>query len=59
MKAQKKDKFSFMKIMPTDYDQKIQLSELKNLSYIVASAVIKEYGFYTCMIGDKKTLVIN
>ena len=46
------------KEMPTDYDQIVKLSSLKNLAHRVADATIKEHGFYTCTIEGIKTLVI-
>ena len=55
----KKDRFAHYKVMPTDYEQKIKLSEMKNLGAIIAKAVIKEYGFYTCLLDGKKTLVVE
>ena len=46
------------KEIPTDYEQIVKLSSLKNIAHRIASAMIKEYGFYTYLLGGVKTLVI-
>ena len=46
------------KQIPNDYEQIVKVSSLKNIARRIAEAMIKEHGFYTCMLGDKKTLVI-
>ena len=47
------------KTMPTDYEQKIKLSQIKGLEFKIAQAMIKEHGFYSCIFNDKKTVVVK
>ena len=53
----KKDRFAQCKTMPTDYDQMIHLTDMVGMGKLIASAMIKEYGFYACtMLRDGKEL---
>jgi hypothetical protein len=44
--------------MPSDYEQIVSVSSLRNIGRMIAEANIKEYGFYTCLLHGVKTLVI-
>jgi len=48
-------------ILPTNYDQKVKLSDIGNNSLLgnLARAVISSKGFYTCTLGGKKTLIVK
>ena len=43
---------------PSDYEQIIKVSSLKNIGRKISEAMIKEHGFYTCMLSGIKTLVV-
>lgn len=49
------------KVMPTDYDQLLHLTDIAHwnrLTKSIAEYNIKEFGFYSCMLGNKKTVII-
>ena len=40
-------------------DRVIKVTELKNIACLIAQAMIKEYGYYTCVINGQKVFVTN
>lgn len=48
--------------LPTDYDQKISLDQITfkdSILYLLAKAMVKDQGYYTCTIDGLKTLIVN
>ena len=47
-------------LIPTDYDQKLTLKDIQNWnSFSLVKRIVEIKGFYTCMIEDKKTLIVT
>lgn len=46
---------------PTDYSKKISLQDLSKstMLYGIAKAKIDHQGFYACIVGGVKTLIVN
>jgi hypothetical protein len=45
---------------PNDYEQKLKLSEVKSLNfYPIIEKIVNIAGWYSCMLNNKKTLIVK